>query len=74
MHKATQTLDLVEPELATLADAMPAGPNWVHEVKFDGYRSLALVEGGHARMLTRTGLDWTPKFKTIAHDPGRTGC
>jgi len=63
-------LTFVEPELATLADAMPAGPNWVHEVKFDGYRTLALVEGGHARMLTRTGLDWTQKFKTIAQDLG----
>ncbi len=66
-------LTFVEPELATLADAMPAGPNWVHEVKFDGYRTQTLVEGGHARMLTRTGLDWTPRFETIAQDLGELG-
>ncbi len=64
-------LAFVEPELATLVDAMPAGPNWVHEVKFDGYRTLALVEGGNARMMTRTGLDWTAKFRTVAGDLGK---
>ncbi len=67
------TLAFIEPELATLADAMPAGPNWIHEVKFDGYRTLALVEGGHVRMLTRTGLDWTPKFQALADDLGKLG-
>ena len=62
------SLEFIEPELATLADAMPAGPNWVHEVKFDGYRTQALVEAGHAKMLTRTGLDWTAKFTAVAAD------
>ena len=67
----TRSLGFIEPELATLADAMPAGANWVHEVKFDGYRTLALVESGHARMMTRTGLDWTPKFQAVADDLSR---
>ena len=66
-------LQFVEPELATLADAMPAGPDWIHEVKFDGYRTLSLVESGHARMLTRTGLDWTPKFQALAGDLAKLG-
>ncbi len=69
----SHALAFIEPELATLVDAMPAGANWVHEVKFDGYRTLALVEGGKSRMMTRTGLDWTPKFQAIADDLGRLG-
>ncbi len=38
----------------------------MHEVKFDGYRTLALIEGGQVRMMTRTGLDWTEKFHALA--------
>ena len=59
-------LKFIEPELATLADAIPEGERWVHEVKFDGYRTIALIENGRARLLTRTGLDWTHKFQSIA--------
>ncbi|MGN6424019.1 MAG: DNA ligase D [Asticcacaulis sp.] len=58
--------DFVEPELATLTDAMPQGEDWVHEIKFDGYRTLALISGGEARMMTRSGLDWTAKFQALA--------
>lgn len=52
-------------QLATLADAVPQGGNWVHEVKFDGYRMLALIENNHARCITRNGLDWTERFGSI---------
>ena len=45
---------------------MPQGADWVHELKFDGYRTLALVEGGSVRMMTRTGLDWTDRFRALA--------
>ena len=56
----------VAPCLATLADRAPAGGNWVHEIKFDGYRIQARLERGTAKLLTRKGLDWTRKFPTIA--------
>jgi len=52
----------IEPELATLTDAPPAGERWIHEIKFDGYRLLAHVAAGRVKLLTRTGLDWTKKF------------
>lgn len=52
----------VEPQLATLVDAPPEGDEWVHEVKYDGYRILAAVGGGEVRIYTRRGLDWTDKF------------
>ncbi|HTM82108.1 DNA ligase D [Asticcacaulis sp.] len=60
------TLKFIEPELATLADAIPTGKDWLHEVKFDGYRTFAYIESGSVRMLTRKGLDWTPKFQGLA--------
>ena len=53
-------------ELATLADAVPAGKEWVHEIKFDGYRTEALVDQGHVQLMTRSGLDWTDKYADIA--------
>jgi bifunctional non-homologous end joining protein LigD len=56
----------VEPELAQLAEEPPAGDGWVHEEKLDGYRILALIEGGKARLLTRRGADWTAQYPAIA--------
>lgn len=56
----------LEPELATLVDQAPEGPEWIHEVKFDGYRMLAFVDKGKARLISRNGKDWTDKFAPIA--------
>jgi bifunctional non-homologous end joining protein LigD len=39
----------IAPQLATAREHVPAGDGWVHEIKFDGYRMLAYVEGGSAR-------------------------
>ena len=55
------------PALATLVDAQPAGSGWRYEVKFDGYRLLARVERGAARLFTRNGHDWTAKLPALAH-------
>ena len=55
-----------KPQLATLVDRAPGGAGWIHEIKFDGYRALAIVHDGKAKMLTRSGLDWTEKFKPLA--------
>jgi bifunctional non-homologous end joining protein LigD len=52
----------VEPSLATLAAKPPKGAGWVHEIKFDGYRLQARIDGGKVKLLTRSGLDWTTKF------------
>jgi bifunctional non-homologous end joining protein LigD len=56
----------VEPALAQLVDRPPAGSDWVHEVKFDGYRMQLRVEGGKGILRSRKGLDWTHRFKAIA--------
>jgi bifunctional non-homologous end joining protein LigD len=55
-----------EPQLCTLVDSVPAGNQWLHEVKYDGYRALIAVGGGRAQVFTRSGLDWTDKFSAIA--------
>lgn len=57
----------VKPQLATLVDHPPQGAEWVHEIKFDGYRALVRIESGQAQILTRAGNDWTQKFSEIAH-------
>src|SRR4029078_5044369 len=54
-----------EPQLATLADEVPAGSPWIHEYKYDGYRLLLAVGDGVATAWTRKGLDWSDKFKAL---------
>ena len=44
----------------------PAGRHWIHEIKYDGYRIQAAVSGDSVRLYTRTGLDWTGKFQSVA--------
>lgn len=58
--------DFVEPQLCRLVDTPPSGAAWRHEPKLDGYRVQLRVEGGKARLLTRTGLDWTARFGPLA--------
>jgi bifunctional non-homologous end joining protein LigD len=53
-------------QLATLVEAPPEGPEWLHEQKFDGYRILAVVERGAVSLLSRRFLDWTARFPSIA--------
>ena len=54
-----------EPQLATLVDAPPEGRDWLHELKYDGYRCLIAVGDGQVRCYTRNGLDWTDRFSGL---------
>ena len=45
---------------------MPAGRNWLHEVKYDGYRIVARKAGDDVTLFSRSGLDWTVRFPAIA--------
>lgn len=56
----------VDPALAEERDGPPQGKGWLHEIKHDGYRMQARLDGGKVKLLTRTGLDWTKRFPTIA--------
>ena len=55
----------VEPTLATLRAAPPTGANWIHEIKFDGYRVQAQIRRRGVKLLTRSGLDWTVRFGAV---------
>jgi DNA ligase D-like protein (predicted ligase) len=55
----------IPPQLTQLADSAPSGPQWLHEIKLDGFRMAARIERGQPRLLTRTGLDWTDKYPSV---------
>ena len=51
-------LGFIKPELPTLVPEPPSGEGWIHEIKYDGYRTLIVIDRGQARALTRNGNDW----------------
>ena len=60
--------DFQPAQLATLVTEPPAGAGWLHEIKFDGYRFLAHLSAGKARLLTRNNRDWTKKLGWLARE------
>ena len=56
----------VQPQLPILVAVVPSGDQWLHEIKYDGYRIVARLARGAATLLSRNGKDWTAKFPTIA--------
>lgn len=67
--KKTKMPAEIKPELCYLTKNPPEGLEWIHEVKFDGYRILAFVdknEKQQIRLMTRNGKNWTQKFTHIA--------
>jgi bifunctional non-homologous end joining protein LigD len=56
----------VEPSLPSAVETAPSGADWVHEIKYDGYRVQIHIENGRVILRTRTGLDWTERFPVIA--------
>jgi len=51
--------------LPTNGKAVPAGPEWLHEIKFDGYRLRVERDGNRVRLITRGGYDWAKRFPWI---------
>ena len=56
----------IEPCLPTPADIVPSGPQWVHEIKHDGYRFICRRDGDQVRVFSRRGHDWTDRVPAIA--------
>ena len=58
----------ISPQLAQIAKAPPIGESWMHEIKLDGYRIQARIDGKKrtVQLLTRNGLDWTHRMKDVA--------
>jgi bifunctional non-homologous end joining protein LigD len=57
--------------LAMVVEAPPAGDEWLHEIKHDGYRIVARIEEGEVRLISRNGKDWTKEFPQVARALGR---
>ena len=53
----------IKPQLTRLVDEAPAGDGWLHEIKYDGYRMHACIDGRDIKLLTRTGLDWSRRYR-----------
>ena len=56
----------IKLQLATLKSKAPKGEQWLHEIKFDGYRIQVHINRGRKKVFTRNGLDWTKRFSVMA--------
>ncbi|WPH24113.1 DNA ligase D [Variovorax paradoxus] len=63
----------ISPQLATLASGVPTVGEWVYEIKFDGYRVMARIQGGKASLITRGGHDWSAKTPRLVQELGQLG-
>lgn len=64
----------IEPCIPSRAPKPPAGLDWVHEIKHDGYRLIVRREGDTVRLFTRRGYDWSDRYPAIARAQGPRRC
>src|SRR5207237_301344 len=57
--------NFISPQLATLVKEPPSGDEWLHELKFDGYRMLCRIDRGRVTVWSRNGKEWTEKFQNV---------
>jgi ATP-dependent DNA ligase len=57
---------IIEPCIPTRVSKPPVGPQWIHEIKHDGYRLIACKRGGRVRLFTRRGFDWSDRYPRIS--------
>ena len=72
--KSTRPPKWIKPQLTRLVDEAPAGAGWLHEIKYDGYRMHARIDGGEVKLLTRTGLDWSHRYRRTIEALRRLAC
>jgi len=72
--KPTAPPSWIEPCIPTLVEKPSTGPNWRHEIKWDGYRISIVIDAGAVKVRTRKGLDWTAKFLAIAASAAKRKC
>jgi bifunctional non-homologous end joining protein LigD len=66
LPKRSEMPGFIPPQLATLKSKAPKGEQWIHEIKYDGYRVQVHLNSGRKKVFTRNGLDWTKRFTEIA--------
>jgi ATP dependent DNA ligase domain len=71
LPRPIRTDGFVAPCIPSRAPKPPSGPDWVHEVKHDGYRLLVRRDGATVRLFTRRGYDWTDRYPAIANAASR---
>jgi len=67
---AARPSGFVEPCRPSRATRPPSGPDWVHEIKHDGFRLMVRREGARVRLWTRGGYDWADRFPRIVEARG----
>jgi ATP-dependent DNA ligase len=65
LQRSRRTVGLIEPCLPSPAKTPPSGPDWLHEIKHDGFRILARREAKGVRLYSRNGNDFTARFLLI---------
>jgi ATP-dependent DNA ligase len=65
LQRNGRAVDHIEPCLPSPAKAPPSGPDWLHEIKHDGFRILALRDAAGVRLYTRNGNDFTKRFPLV---------
>jgi bifunctional non-homologous end joining protein LigD len=61
----SKRLGYIEPCIPTRVDKPPVGPQWIHEIKHDGYRMIARKRDGRVNLFARRGFDWTDRYPLI---------
>ena len=64
----------IEPMLPTLVETPPEGDGWVHEIKYDGYRTQLAVDGAESRAFTRNGHDWSRRYGQLLAEAATLRC
>jgi bifunctional non-homologous end joining protein LigD len=67
-------LGFLKLEVPTLAPEPPTGDGWIHEIKYDGYRTLIIIDHGQIRAFTRNGNDWTRAYRRVVEACARLTC
>jgi ATP-dependent DNA ligase len=57
--------EFVPPQLSQPVEKPPSGPQWLHEIKLDGYRVAMRIDKRRVQLLTRTGLDWSDQYPSV---------
>lgn len=68
MSNAPVRLKFIQPTEPELVDQPPKGAGWSHEMKFDGYRTQLVKDADGIRFFTKSGIDWTAKYKPTAKE------
>jgi bifunctional non-homologous end joining protein LigD len=67
-------LGFIRPEIPTLVPAPPSREGWIHEIKYDGYRTLIVIDQGKVRAYSRPGRDWTGSYRRVVNACAGLAC